>query len=87
MAFGAKELSGSERVASIQELVANDVISNATAAQAGIRVAMIKRRRVVAMLVTATTQIQTSENSKCITLMSHSKTVRAAQHNTVLMNS
>jgi hypothetical protein len=57
MVLAEKDLSGSDRVASTQELVANDVTSNATAAQARISVAIIKRRRVVAMLVTVTIQI------------------------------
>jgi hypothetical protein len=52
-----KTPSGSESVATVQKLVTNDETVSATAAHARMIVAMIYRRRVVAMVITATVQI------------------------------
>jgi hypothetical protein len=57
MVLSEKESSGSDKVASTQELVANDVTNSATAAQARMNVAMMKRRCVVAMLITETLDV------------------------------
>jgi hypothetical protein len=57
MSLGLKAPSGSERVATTQKLVTNDVTVSATAAQARMIVAMIKRRRVVAIIISAAVQM------------------------------
>jgi hypothetical protein len=57
MSLAWKTPTGSERVATIQKLVTNDETVSATAAQARMIVAMINRRRVVAMVIAATVQI------------------------------
>jgi hypothetical protein len=57
MSLAWKAPSGSERVATTQKLVTSDVTETATAAQARMIVAMMNRRRVVAMVITATVQL------------------------------
>jgi hypothetical protein len=69
MSLVLKTPSGSERVATTQKLVTNDVTVSATAAQARMMVAMIKRRRVVAMVITATVQMGNLETCHNKTLV------------------